>query len=133
MGAIRGFASAGVGSFALYFRPALADVLLSDDCAGLKRLLSRSSLAEPGLFRYSPESGSVRLENATFAPTPPVCRSEGEILALLRRELAEKPAEVAFLVPDRFDFPAVRSGCSIVSNPWESSTSHGPVSGIGSG
>lgn len=65
-------------------------------------------MAEPGLFRYSRESGSVRLENATFAPTPPLCRSERDILVLLRRELAEKPAELAFLVPDGFDFPAVQ-------------------------
>lgn len=106
--AIRGFAVAGTGSFALYFRPALADALLADECAGLERLLSRSPLAEPGVFRYSPESGSVRLENALFAPTPPLCRSERDILVLLRRELAEKPAEMAFLVPDRFDFSAVQ-------------------------
>ena len=106
--AIRGFASAGVGSFALYFRPALADALLADDCAGLERLLSLSPLAEPGVYRYSRESGSVWLENATFAPTPPLCRSERDIMVLLRRELAEKPAQVAFLLPDRFDFASVQ-------------------------
>lgn len=105
---IREFAEAGEGSFALYFRPGLADVLLADRCAGLERLLSRSRLAEPGVFRYSEESGSVRLAEAAFAPLPPLCRSEREIRSLLRRELAGKPVELAFLLPERFDFEAVR-------------------------
>lgn len=106
--AIRGFAEAGGGSFSLYFRPGLADALLADGCAGLERLLSRSRLAEPGTFRYSGESGSVRLTDAAFAPVPPLCRSEGEIRSLLRRKLAGKPTAVAFLLPEEFDFGSVR-------------------------
>lgn len=106
--AIRGFTEAGEGSFSLYFRPGLADALLADGCAGLERLLSRSRLAEPGTFRYSGESGSVRLTDAAFAPVPPLCRSEREIRSLLRRELAGKPAAVAFLLPEGFDFGSVR-------------------------
>ena len=108
LGAIREFAAAGIRSFSLHFRPGLADALFADDRAGLKRLLSRSLLEEPGSYGYSPDGGSVSLENATFTRPLPVCHSEREILSLLRRELAGKPASLAFLLADGLRFSAMQ-------------------------
>ena len=107
--AIGDFASAGEHSFSLYFRPTLAEALFAEERAGLKRLLSRSLLEDPDSFCYSRESGSVSMENASFLKQPlPVCLSEKEIRSFLRRELARKPKALAFLLPDGFDFTAVK-------------------------
>ena len=106
--AIRDFADVGERSFSLFFRPVLADALLADDCDGLTRLLSRSQLEKPGTYRYSTQSGSVTLENVDFIPPPMVCRSERDLHSMLRRELAKRPATLAFLVPDGFDSPATQ-------------------------
>lgn len=105
--AIRDFADAGTGSFSLYFRPGLADALLADDCNGLKRLLARSVLENPGTFSYSPEGGSVTLEDASFAAAPTPCASERELMLLLRSELANRPEALSVLLPSGFDFPVV--------------------------
>lgn len=107
--AIGDFASAGEHSFSLYFRPALADALFAEELVGLKRLLSSSLLENPDSFHYSRNSGSVSMENATFLKRPlPVCHSENEIRFLLRGELAKRPAALVFLLPDGFDFTAVK-------------------------
>ena len=65
-GAVEEYAEAGTNTFCLYFPPALSGILLADECARLKEVLSGSRIRGADRFLYSDDSGSVTLEGVSF-------------------------------------------------------------------
>lgn len=103
LSAIERYAENKTDSFTLYLSPDLSASMLSDECARLREVFSRSRLENPGiLLSYSEQSGSVTLSGAAYTDQLPVCSSREDIVSLMNRELPERPDAVEFNLGDNY-------------------------------
>ena len=97
--AIDNYAESRTGSFTLFLSPAISHAMLSDSCARLRELFSRSRLENPGIsLNFSEQSGSVSLDDVTYTDPVPVCSSREDIDSLLNQRLPDRPATLEFVL-----------------------------------
>ena len=103
LSAIDRYAENNTGTFTLFLSPDFSGSMLSDECARLREVFSRSRLENPGIpLSYSDQSGSVTLSGAAYTEPPAVCSSREDIVSLMNRELPKRPDAVEFVLGDGY-------------------------------
>ena len=89
-----------IPSFTLFLHPALAAGLLDGEGGELMRVLSESRLSPIFQVGITKETGKIEFSDVSFEGPIPRCNSEEEAVALVLRELENRPVSLSFLLGD---------------------------------